>query len=72
MADFFGKADEWRARAQELRRSAREMQEPEVRASLIALAEADEAHARKLEETAVRFSRFRRFVPVRRFRTARA
>lgn len=48
MIDPFAKAEQWRARATELRKLAGRMHEREARAGLVAMAEGLEHHARSL------------------------
>lgn len=54
MIDPFAKAEQWRGRAAALRTSANRMREREVRASLLAIADGLEHHARALENMSVR------------------
>ena len=60
MTDPFEKADRCRSRAKELRGLATRTGERDVRAVLTEVAESLEAHARTLEEAALKFGVFSR------------
>jgi hypothetical protein len=57
--DAFGKASQWRSRAEELRVIADGMREPTAAGSLRAIAASLELHAARLEELMVKVSRLR-------------
>ena len=54
MADPFNRAEDWRARATELRLLADSMGEPTARQSVLNVADGLDVHARHLEEMAIK------------------
>jgi hypothetical protein len=56
MMDPFKRAERWRARAEELNAMADRLSEPDAKASILAIANSLEHHARNLETAAVKFN----------------